>query len=408
MTRLRQQLLFLIIRFAGLGLRLLFFALFFRYSEALYGRYGIVAVSITLGTYLLGFEFYNYAQREWLKTHGQGLQPFKHQFLFYLLVYPVVLPLFYLLFYFGFLDRSYLLWFYAVLIAEHLSLEVYRILFVLQKPLWANINLFLRSGFWMIFPLWDIWTGRPLTIDRLLRYWFAGDLLALATVWIIWRQHRAHDKSFNGFDKQWILKGLRTGLPFFLAVIHFKAVEFSDRYVIDWFADDVRLGVYTFFANMSQLVNTVVYTTVVSVMYPRVVESLMNRQPGARQTWTHFTAQVRKWTLITAAGALVAMPLLLYLLGKQVHLQYYDVFAVLVVANVLYNFSVPYHFALYSARKDWLLARAVIIAAAVNLGLNLLLVPRLGIRAAAWTTLLAMWIIYLVKKRAARPLLPAA
>ncbi len=396
-----RQIQLLLIRFAGLGLRLVFFALFFRYSEALYGRYGIVAVSILMGTYLLGFEFYTYVQREWLKPETGVRHPFLHQLAFYLMLYPVVLPLFYLLFYYGFLDRSYLLWFYAVLVAEHLATELYRMQFVLNKPLLANLNLFFRSGFWTLPALWQLYTKGSLDIPHILQYWLLGDLLALATA--LWTRTGAGHSSpeRRSWDPAWIRKGLKASFPFFLAVVHYKAVEFSDRYIIDWFRNDVELGVYTFFANMSLLVNTVVYTAVVSVMYPEVTRSLLNPDGRTAEIFRRFRRQILRWTLVAAAVALAGMPVLLWLLGKQVRLAYYDVFVVLVAANAVYNLSLIYHYVLYAHHKDWLLSRAVIAAAVFNLVANLILVPRLGIRAAAWSTLGAMWIIYWIKKRKA-------
>ncbi len=418
---LRRQLVLLFIRMAALGLRFVFFALFFRYSEALYGQYGLVAVSITLGTYLLGMEFYTYVQREWLRPGRELHNPFWHQLLFYAILYPLILPLFLLLFYYGFLDWQYAGWFFAVLVAEHLAMEVFRLLFLVGRPLWANVNLFLRNGLWVLPALWQMYAGGGLDIGDLLRYWFAGDLLALTTVLAARRDAWRALLPERKLQMQWIWRGWRIALPFFVAALSFKLVEFADRYVIDAFMNKVSLGVYTFFSNMAMLVNTVVYTAVISVLYPQVVKTLMNNDAGKPDSeagiietdsdndnrtsvisFLHFRHEIRKWTWGAAIAALAGMPLLLFLLGKQNRLQYFDVFAVLVAANAIYNFSMAWHFVLYARRRDRLIVNSAVMAAVLNLVLNLVAVPLWGLRGAAWATLASMGLIWWLKWRGGR------
>ncbi len=417
---LRRQLMLLVIRMSALGLRFIFFALFFRYSEALYGQYGLVAVSITLGTYLLGMEFYTYVQREWLRPGREMHNPFWHQLLFYALLYPLVLPLFLLLFHYGFLDWRYAGWFFAVLVAEHLATEVFRLLFLVGRPVWANVNLFLRNGLWVLPALWQMYAGGGIDITDLLRYWFAGDLLALTTVLAAKGDALHALLPARRLQGRWIWRGWRIALPFFVAAISFKLVEFADRYVIDAFMDKVSLGVYTFFANMAMLVNTVVYTAVISVLYPQVVKGLMKAEDRADNAaendassekvntgpagtkFRHFRSEIRRWTLLAVLAALAGMPVLLYLLGKQNRLQYFDVFVVLVLANAVYNFSMAWHFVLYARHNDRLIVLSAVAAAVLNLVLNLITVPLWGLRGAAWATLLAMGLIWWLKWRRGR------
>ncbi len=394
---------YLAIRFLTLGIRFLFFALFFHYSEAVYGAYSLVATTVTLGVYFLGLDFYYYANREMLKPGRSVSHVFLHQLLFYLPVYLVFLPLFYLFFHAGFLDRSYLWLFYAVLIVEHLSYELFRLLFILKKPLLANINLFFRNGFGFALALGHLYFYGHIDIKSILIYWLSGDLLSvLISVSGIPFSLKSWKKTLGKPDFSWIKKGLAVSMPFFLATISYKIIEFSDRYMIDWFLDKKSLGVYAFFSNIALLVNTVVYTAVISLLFPGLVESLLSgRKEEFRNKFRVFKQKIFRWSGLTAVGVILSMPALLLLLHKQEHLHKFYVFVLLVLGNWILNLSYTYHYILYGKNKDWIIFRSTALAALINIVLNLLLIPVTGLAGAALATLLAFVIIYIIKKRKA-------
>ncbi|NPA43558.1 MAG: polysaccharide biosynthesis protein [Chlorobi bacterium] len=397
--------LYLAIRFFTLAIRFVFVALFFRYSEAVYGEYGLLATTVALGVYVLGLEFYVYAQRELLKGSRSPGRIFGHQLIFYAGAYALLLPFFYLLFKWGFLDVRYLTWFYLLLVAEHLSYEVHRLLFVLEKPLAANINLFFRNGFWMIPLIWKLWRGMPVDMEEILRWWVAGDLLSLVPLAAA-RGRLGRGGGGLRPDWRWIVRGIRVGLPYFAAVLSFKAVEFSDRYFIDYFYGKEMTGIYTFFGNLAILVNTVVTTTVVSLRYPSLVRAVLDGDAGKIcAEISRFVRSLTRWTLWTAAALLPLLPLILRMLGKAVHLQYYHVFVLLVAANVVFNLSLIYHFLLYALHKDRVLTLAAVSGMVLNVAANLWMIPRYGLTGAALTTLAAMGWMAVLKYLAVRPYL---
>jgi O-antigen/teichoic acid export membrane protein len=394
----RKPVFYLVIRFVTLGLRFLFFALFFKYSEEVYGEYSLVATNVMFGVYMLGLEFYSYANREMLKPQASYGQIFKHQLLFYAGAYVIMLPLIYGFFYAGFLNKAYWWWFLPVLLVEHLSYEVYRLLFVLKKPLEANINLFFRNGFWLAGALVYMFLYGGIDIPVLLKFWLVGDLLSLTVFIPVARAYGLFTFTGISTDKTWIRKGLKVAFPFFLATLGFKIIEFSDRYFIDWYLGKKELGIYAFFGNISYLVNTVVYTVVISLLFPGIMESILSGDKVLfADRFEEFKRKISRWTWLSAAGVSLLLPVLLWILHKDEHLSLYYVFLILVAANVWLNFSLIYHFVLYGYRKDWKIFRAVAAGMAVNVGLNFIAVPVWGITGAAFTTLLAMGIIFVVK-----------
>ncbi len=401
-----KPLLYLFIRFLTLGLRFLFIALFFRYSEALYGEFSLVATTVMLGVYVLGLDFYTYAGRELLKPGKTASHIFLHQLLFYGFIYLITLPLFYLVFKFDFLDKSYLLLFYLLLIGEHLSFEIHRLLFLLKKPLAANINLFFRNGFWVIPLVFMFYAGYRIHIKTVLLFWVIGDILSLLPAGFLFGKKGIQSILHFRPDTRWIKKGILISIPFFLATLSFKVIEFSDRYFIDYFFDKKQVGIYSFFGNLSYLVNTVVYTAVISIQFPELVEDILSGNKEAfKEKFVIFRKKIIYWTLLSAAGVLLVMPIVLNILGKREHLQQYHVFVLLVLANVILNLSMIYHFVLYGFKKDKVLFLAAFTAMWINVGLNFIFIPAYGLTGAALTTLIAMLVIWLIKFISARKIL---
>ncbi len=396
---------FLVMRFLAIGLRFVFIALFFKYSESLYGEFSLIVTTITLGIYVLGLDFYMYAGREILKSYADYRLIWKKQMKFYLIVYLVLLPFFYLLFSLGFLSFNYIFLFFPLLVAEHLSFEIYRLLFTVKAPFWANLNLFFRNGFWVLFALIYYFLTGEMDIRAVLFFWLTGDVLAILCLWPVWRKKKLRF-SDEIPDWGWMVKGLKISLPFFVGTLAFKMIEWSDRYMIDYFLDKKTLGVYAFFGNISVLVNTVVYTAVVSILYPVLVENIMQKnRPGFEEVFDSMKRKIIYYSMATVILLIVVLPLLLIFLGKENYLEQLDVFYWLTGAQVLLVFSYLYHFVLYGFQMDKILVWSAIWAALINMILNLIWIPVWGMKGAALSTFVSVAILMILKYYKARKLL---
>lgn len=77
-------------------------------------------------------------------------------------------------------------------------------------------------------------------------------------------------KSFKNIpiDWQWIRRGVKVSLLFFVGTIAFKLIDFADRYFIDYYHTKTDVGIYTFYSSMANLVEIIVHTAVVIVFLP--------------------------------------------------------------------------------------------------------------------------------------------
>ncbi len=380
--------------------KFVFTVLFFKYSEAAFGLYSLVATTIILLVFVLGLDFYSYANRAVLEPASNPQKIIFNQFGLYFILYLFLAPLIYLIFKFENFDTNYLFLFYLVLITEHLNTEFYRLLFVFKKPLAANINLFLRNGLWVIIASGYIFIYQKIDIRTVLQLWLSGNVIALIYALII-SFNKRKKIDFNNFkwDKKWISTGILISLPYILSTVSFKIIEFSDRYMIDYFMDKKAVGIYSFFANMANVLNIVLFTMVISVLYPLLVENIMqNKQDEFQKTFRQFKKEILLYGFGMILILAIALPVILMFINKDFYLKDYPVFILLLAANYLLNISFIYHFVIYAYKKDLKILKATFAGAIINIVFNLILIPVAGIGGAAVATFLSFAVILSIKK----------
>lgn len=400
----KEKMGLLTLRGVSILAKFVFTALFFQLSEAQFGEYSLVATTILLLVFVLGLDFYSYANRAVMTPETNTQKIIFNQFSLYGILYLLLIPLVYIIFNLAKFDYAYLYLFYAVLVTEHLNFEFYRLLFVFKKPLQANINLFLRNGLWVLFASWQMYVYKEISIAEILWYWFIGNAFALiyTLIIIIGKRYKIDTQNFK-WDKQWIKTGLLVSVPYILATLAYKTIEFSDRYMIDYFLDKKQVGIYSFFANMANVLNIVLFTIVISMIYPKMVTAIMEKNQPAYQK---YFKRMKKETVFYAAGVSVflaiMLPIILMAIHKDIYLKQFYVFFLLILGNFFLNLSFVYHFVIYAQHKDWQIFKATAWAAIANVLLNLLLIPLLGIAGAALATLVSFLIILLIKYKDAR------
>jgi O-antigen/teichoic acid export membrane protein len=387
--------------------KFLFTILFFKYSESVFGEYSLLSVTILLLVYVLGADFYSYANRELLNPGAHKQQIIFNQFLFYSVLYVILFPLVYWVYkYLGFSSQYFYL-FYFVLITEHLGFEFYRLLFIFKKPLAANINLFLRNGLWVFAVVYLLFLKEDVNIPLILQYWLVGNLAGLFFSLLIVTKKR--DKILRSAfvpDWKWIKKGIFISTPYILGTIAYKTIEFADRYMIDYFMDKKAVGVYSFFANMANVMNIVLFTLVVSVLYPYLVEGIMeNNKQKTNEYFTRFKKEVINWSIGLLVVLSILLPILLIIINKTEYLSDFYVFLLLALSNFFLNLSFLYHYILYAHKKDWLIFKATLVGAIINILFNFILIPYLGIGGAAISTFFSFLVILFLKKYQSRILI---
>jgi O-antigen/teichoic acid export membrane protein len=346
-----------------------------------YGLFGLFQSSVVIGTFIVGFDFYNYASREFLFNKEKGISFYlKNQIILYSYAYLIGIIFFILSYKFINIDAKILKLFILMLISEHLSQELYRILILLKKTLIANIVLFIKSALWVAF-LYVMWEFEyiPYNIHSVLWLWFIFTFLSIVFAFFYinfkWRRIK--------IDYTWIKKGIRVSIPFFIGTILFKLVEFSGRYFLNYYTNLEAVGIYTFFSGITNILLVFVHTVVVIEKYPILLEK---KRIGNLSFIKEFISFRKQMVLITLVGMVLCMIFiypLLFLVDKPELINEIGAFYILLLSTTFLCLSYIYDIALFSRKNDFEILKATIIAFVINTSCNFILVPKFEITGVA-------------------------
>lgn len=208
----------------------------------------------------------------------------------------------------------------------------------------------------------------------------AALLLAPVTLFLLGRNMR-----FD-FSGEWLKRSLVFGLPL---VPHFFAgwmLTFSDRWILGHYRTLEEVGLYSLAYNLSMVLNMVVMA--INTAWSPVYYDLAGSEDGISKLPRLTTVYAAAVTLVGMGYLLFSRELLLLLATPR----YYNaapLVPVIVAGYFAFALYAVMSIGIFYAKKTKLVPLISGAAAAVNIGLNLLLVPRYGMWAAAWMTLVA-------------------
>ncbi len=379
-------------------LLVLYISSFFSLSEL--GVYGIFFTSITILVLILGLDFYLFNAREILSVHQSKRAVFIYnQFFLHILTYIFVLPLVVIIFYMNILPFSYMIWFYAILVSEHISQELYRLYTTLSKPLFANFLLFIRTAAW-IYILLFIWAFDHNKIYHHLlivwQMWFLGSLISvLLGVFQLHKILELKNISWDQINFPWVKQGIKMSLIFFLSTIMMKIIEFSDRYMIQFWLSDEDVGIYTFYANFVNVAQTIVFTLVVMVYVPNLIEyankNLIDRYKVNK---TIFNTKLITVSITSFFLTLIGTIVVVYVIQENKLWTNITTFLILNISMLVQNALLIYYYELYCFHKEKKILLSTTYGAFVNIILNLILIKIYGILGASLATLISICLIF--------------
>lgn len=371
-------------RILNLALRLLAmgsrFALIFMLAKLLepaeVGLFGLFLATVAFSMLVIGGDYYTYSQRELMSMPRERWSfVLQHQLLALGILYLFLIPPQLLLFTFNLLPSNLIFWFLILLIAEHLSQEINRLLIVMQRPLLASWVLFIRIGAWVwgLLPvLWFMPATREL--ETILIAWLLGASLAIFIgMWAILRE--ASPWHFWPWDWAWLRRGFGVGLLFLTATMCFKALTTFDRYVVKALDGLDQLGVYVFYMGMAMAIMSFLDAAVLSFLYPRMISAYRQGdhvtylRVRKEMTWSTLTITVGLATLI-----IVVAPAVLNWIGRPRYIEHMHLLWLLLAVTVIYAMGMIPHYGLYARGAD----RSIVVAHISSLGVFALTVALLA------------------------------
>ena len=245
----------------------------------------------------------------------------------------------------------------------------------------ATINV-VRQGVWfgIVIILW--------VLGASLFYVVLGRLLATAVesalTWAYSREFLSATKKFlRERSAKILLQSIPIAFTTLLSMVYFRI----DQVMLHKLASDFVLGQYVAAVRVSELFEFLPNAFIIS-MAP--VLSVSVDQP---ERFYAYTDRLFRYFMIAASGICVFMStgaglIVRILYGKQ-FAPSAPLLAVLIWSEIAVFFATVVYNVLIAKNQQWLLPVPTLVGAAVNVALNLVLIPRYGAAGAAWATLVS-------------------
>jgi len=318
------------------------------------GVYGLLAASVGYSLYLVGFDFYTYSTRELLKRNRvEWGGVLKAHAALTLVLYAIFLPILSMIFIKGLLPLYVAGWFFGLVVLEHLTQELGRLLVAVSDQLFASAVLFLRSGLWAIVVVVLMCISPEFrSLDVVLAGWTIGGVSGL-----VLGGCRLKKMKLSGWrhrvDWQWIIKGLKVASSLLLATLAIRGLFTLDRYWFEHLVGLDILGAYVLYMGVCSALSSFLDAGVFAFIYPGLITSYQRKDA---ERFRRGLISLASQTLVLSIGfAVIAFfmigPVLMWL-DKPLYSAHADVFIWLLVATVFYALGMIPHFALYAQGLD--------------------------------------------------------
>jgi O-antigen/teichoic acid export membrane protein len=210
----------------------------------------------------------------------------------------------------------------------------------------------------------------------------------------------------SGFsvDTALLRKFLAYGLPVIGWVLGVKVLDLSDRFIIELFRPSSEVGIYAANYTLVSMGISFVAAPLLSAALPLIVSAW---EDGHREKIQRIISTFSRYYLIAAVPVSVfaivfARELVIILLGRDFR-EGHTIIPYIVAGSLLWNFAMYGHKGIKLLEKTRLMFLMVAACCAVNIGLNILVVPTYGYQGAAVTTLASFALypvmVYFVTRR---------
>ncbi len=363
------------------------------------GQYGIISALIAYTLFFLGVEFYNYSMRILVDASSiQRVLVIRDQFILYSIIFVITLPFIYLLFKINYFPKNLYLWFLVIVVLEHASNELMRILIALGKPNGANIVFFIRQGLWVYFLLLLFFFYPNLrNMDSIFIAWISGAALSIFIAlymlrflpWYLIYQH-----PINWLT---IFYGIKISRPFLISAFCALGLLYLERFFINYYCGLAAVGIYTFYSGLSITIHTLVNTGVSKMRLAPLVNAWKTND--SYQFYTESMYLLKYTVFFVLFFALISVLLihpLIIILNKNLYLVHIKIFYILLLSAICRSIADVPLYCLYAQHEDNLLLWINLLSFLCMLIGNIIFVPQYGMKGAAISSVIASFVFIML------------
>jgi O-antigen/teichoic acid export membrane protein len=211
----------------------------------------------------------------------------------------------------------------------------------------------------------------------------------------------------HGFDMALFRTGLAFGLPLIFYELSTIILDAGDRILVRHYLGANALGYYSVAYGMSDYVNSLLITPLNLALTPIYIRLWTS---NGQESTSEFLSRGLDFFLMAAAGILAVVTATsryaVVLLASSKYRAAGALIPTLVAGLLIYTSHAFLSAGLMIHKDTFTMAKLVAYSALLNIGLNCLLLPRMGLQAAALATLLSYLFCILLLGRASYRLLP--
>lgn len=219
-------------------------------------------------------------------------------------------------------------------------------------------------------------------------------LFSLIIIFLVYK------KSHILFKKEYLKYALAISAPLVLHGIALNILSQSDRTMITWLADSTQTGIYSLIYNFS-MIATVITTSLDGVWVPWFMENLKNRKIEQINKLAKDCINLMTYAII---GVILVGPEVVKILASKNYWEGIEIIPPIVLSNYVIFAYTLYVNIEHFHKKTFYITVNTLLAAGTNILLNLILIPRYGYVAAAYTTLISYLLALVLHARYAKKL----
>jgi len=233
-------------------------------------------------------------------------------------------------------------------------------------------------------------------MELILKYWFGSSLFSVViSLIIVWRL--LPFKMLGLINWDWIKVGIKASLYFFGANFFFKLIEYSDRYIIDYFLGKELLGVYSYYFQFGNLINLIILTVVFSYEMPRLYKAISKENSESVKITRMKISKTTSKTWIFLVLAVLPLSYILNLaLGKPLLDQYFYLVFFTIISSGFFNLFTLNRISMVGHKMEINIFKIVGIGFMINIALNFALIPLIGLYGAGIGSVLSFAAIGLI------------
>jgi len=197
------------------------------------------------------------------------------------------------------------------------------------------------------------------------------------------------------FNSAALNTAVQFGVPLIFGSLAMMLLNLSDRYIIKYFLNNEMVGLYDLGYRVAGVLNMFVIVPLSLTLIPQAYK--MFGKAGDKRYYSKLLTYLTFGLSWIGLGiALFSKEAIKFLAQKESFWPSYEVVPVITLASVFFGMRIVSSLGMYLNKKTKYVAYTTVAAAAINIALNIIFIPKFGMMAATYTRLISFVFLYLI------------